>query len=137
MLLEVARHAGRLVLALGVDDGDVAALGRKRVADALAEPAIAAGDDGDRTFQFHVFPPIDPAQEMPSSRAAVPPRMAIRCVVAQARRVEHEIDLGAGPRERVVGADHDLAGTGLGDQVAQRLGREHDGVEEELAVACR
>ena len=58
----------------------------------------------------------------------------MRCVVAQARRVEHEVDLGAGPRERVVGADHDLAGTGLGDQVAQRLGREHDGVEEELAV---
>ena len=79
MLLEVARHAGRLVLALGVDDGDVAALGRERVADALAEPAIAAGDDGDRAFEFHVFPPIDPAQEMPSSRAAVPPRMAMRC----------------------------------------------------------
>ena len=55
-------------------------------------------------------------------------------VVAQSRRVEHEVDLGAGPRERIVGADHDLAGTGFGDQVAQRLGREDDRVEKELAV---
>ena len=57
MLLEIARDAVGLVLALGVDDGDVTALGRERVADALAEPAIAAGDDGDRAFQIHVFPP--------------------------------------------------------------------------------
>jgi hypothetical protein len=27
------------------------------VADALAEPAIAAGDDGDRAFQVHVVSP--------------------------------------------------------------------------------
>src|SRR3954453_18066569 len=39
-------------------------------------------------------------------------------VVAQSRRAEHEVDLGAGPRERVVGADHDLARTGLRDQMA-------------------
>ena len=48
--------------------------------------------------------------------------------------VEHEVDLRAGPRERVVGADHDLAGAGFRDQVAHRLGREHDRVEIELAV---
>src|SRR5258707_551822 len=54
-------------------------------------------------------------------------------VVAEARRLQHEVDLGAGPRERIVGPDHDLAGPGLGDQVAQRLGREHDSVEEQLA----
>ena len=57
MLFEVARDAGGLVLALGIDDGDMTALGRQGVADALAEPAIAAGDDGDHPFQVHVFPP--------------------------------------------------------------------------------
>src|SRR5229473_8082017 len=55
-------------------------------------------------------------------------------VVVQSRRVEHEIDLRAGPRERVVGPDHDLTGPGFRDQVAQRLGREDDRVEEELSV---
>jgi hypothetical protein len=33
------------------------ALRRQGVADALAEPAIAAGDDGDLTFQVHVLSP--------------------------------------------------------------------------------
>src|ERR1700738_2433160 len=55
--------------------------------------------------------------------------------VAQTGRRQHEVDLGAGPRERIVGADHDLAGAGLGDQVAQRFRSEHDRVEEQLAVA--
>src|SRR5205807_233837 len=55
-------------------------------------------------------------------------------VVAQSRCAEHEVDLGAGPREWIVGPDHDLARTGFRDQVAQRLGREHDRVEIELAV---
>ena len=39
-------------------------------------------------------------------------------VVGEPRRVGARIDLGAGPRERVVGADHDLAGAGFRDQVA-------------------
>src|SRR4029077_12698394 len=55
-------------------------------------------------------------------------------LVIQPRGVEHEVDLRAGPRERVVSSDHDLARTAFRNQVAQRLGREHDGVEEELAV---
>ena len=71
---------------------------------------------------------------MPISFCAVPPRMAMRCSSLRPGRRQHEVDLGAGPRERIVGADHDLADAGLGDQVAQRLGREHDGVEEQLAV---
>ena len=57
VLLQVARHAVGLILALGVDHGDVAAFLGERVTDALAEPAIAAGDDGDRAFEFHGFPP--------------------------------------------------------------------------------
>jgi hypothetical protein len=61
MLFEIARDPGRLILALGVDHGDVTTLGGKRVADALPEPAIAAGDDGDRPFEIHAFPPIDGA----------------------------------------------------------------------------
>src|SRR6185312_939068 len=55
-------------------------------------------------------------------------------VVGQPWRVEHEINLGAGPWERVVGADHDLPRTGFGDQVAQGFGSEDDRVEEELAI---
>src|SRR4051812_19584301 len=42
-------------------------------------------------------------------------------LVAEAGRAQYEVDLGGGPRERIVGADHDLAGTTLGDQVAQRF----------------
>src|SRR4029079_7352536 len=38
--------------------------------------------------------------------------------VAEAGRRHHEVDLGAGPREWIVGADHDLANAGLGDQMA-------------------
>ena len=53
MLLEVARHALGLVLALGVDHGDVAPLCGERMADALAKPAIAAGNDGNRPLQVH------------------------------------------------------------------------------------
>ena len=68
----------------------------------------------------------EPASRAPEDRHAVG--------VAQARRVQHQVDLGAGPREGIVGADHDLADAALGDQVAQRLGREDDGVEEQLAV---
>src|SRR5258707_10674738 len=55
-------------------------------------------------------------------------------VFTQSWRGEHEIDLRAGPGEWIVGPDHDLAGTAFGDQMAQRLGREHDGVEEELTI---
>src|SRR5262249_15665830 len=57
VLLEITRHAGRLVLALRIDDGDVAAFGCERVADALPEPAIAAGDDGGGSFQLHCISP--------------------------------------------------------------------------------
>src|SRR6266446_5754715 len=55
-------------------------------------------------------------------------------VVAQARGREDVIDRHLVPRERVVGADHHLADTGLGDQVAHRLGGEHNRVEIELTV---
>jgi len=41
VLLDVLRHAFRLRLALGVDDGDVAALLGERVADALPQPACS------------------------------------------------------------------------------------------------
>src|SRR5262245_45322170 len=61
VLLEVMRHALGLILALGIDDGDVTALVGERMTDALAQPAVPAGDDGDRPFQFHGVPPIDPA----------------------------------------------------------------------------
>jgi hypothetical protein len=54
---EIACHALGLVLALGVDDGDVAALCRQRVTDALAQPAIAAGDDGHLPLEIHCCPP--------------------------------------------------------------------------------
>src|SRR5689334_12046885 len=47
----------------------------------------------------------------------------------------HQLDLGAGPGERIVGPDQNPIGTGLGDQMAQRLGGKDDGVEVELAVA--
>jgi len=54
---EVLGDAHGLVLALGVDHGDVAAFLSERVADALAEPAIATGDDGDLALEIHGFPP--------------------------------------------------------------------------------
>src|ERR1700730_4341264 len=49
-------------------------------------------------------------------------------VVAQARDRHDVIDRHLVPRERVVGADHHLAHTGLGDQVAHSLRGEHDRV---------
>src|SRR4029450_9348840 len=57
-LLELARHSLALFLALGVDDVDVTALCSQCMADALAKPAIAAGDDGDCPFQGHAFLPF-------------------------------------------------------------------------------
>src|SRR6516164_7056662 len=55
-------------------------------------------------------------------------------VVAQARDRHDVVDRDAVPRERVVGADDDLADAGLGDQVAHPLRGEHDRVEIELTV---
>src|SRR5262245_36686698 len=55
-------------------------------------------------------------------------------VVAEARGREDVIDRHLVPRERVVGADHHLAHTALGDQVAHRFGGEHDRVEKELTI---
>src|SRR3984893_18703458 len=55
-------------------------------------------------------------------------------VGAEARGREDMIDRHLVPRERVVGADDDLADAGFGDQVAQPLGGEHDRVEIELTV---
>src|SRR4029450_2179211 len=59
VLLEAPRDALPLVLARGVDDGDVTALCSQRMADALAKPAIAAGDHGDCPFQVHAFLPFE------------------------------------------------------------------------------
>jgi hypothetical protein len=55
-------------------------------------------------------------------------------VVAQARDRQDVVDRHLVPRERVVGADHHLAHTALGDQVAHPFGGEHDRVEIELTV---
>ena len=71
---------------------------------------------------------------MPSNLAAVPPRIAI---LSSSVRPGIDRMWSTGtlvPRERVVGAEHDLADAALGDQVAHRLGGEHDRVEIELAV---
>ena len=57
MFAQIAHDTLGLVLALRVDDGDLAALGGERVTDALAQPAIAAGDDGNLALQVHLFPP--------------------------------------------------------------------------------
>jgi len=57
VFLQVLRDAFGLVLAPGVDDGDVTALSGQRVTDALAQSAIAAGDDRDRALEIHgAFP---------------------------------------------------------------------------------
>src|SRR5438094_3324991 len=58
-------------------------------------------------------------------------------VVAQAWRAEDVVDRRLRPRERIVGAHHDLTGPGLGDEVAQRLGREDERVEVELLEILR
>ena len=58
MLLQITRDAVRLVLALGIDDGDVTALCSQCMADALAKPAIAASDHGDCAFEVHAFLPF-------------------------------------------------------------------------------
>src|SRR5689334_511614 len=64
-----------------------------------------------------------------------------RCVAAENRRLvvitqdrggEHVIDRMLLPRDRVVGAEHDLAGADLRREVAQRLRGEHQGVEMQL-----
>src|SRR5580704_19762006 len=65
-------------------------------------------------------------------RGAAVDRDAI--VVAEARYRHDVIHGDLVPREWVVGADHDLVYTGLGDQVAHRFASEHDRVEIELAV---
>ena len=52
--------------------------------------------------------------------------------VAQARRVEDVIDRYFRPRERIVGAHHDLARAHLMGKVLQRLRREHQRIEVEL-----
>ncbi|MDP2334426.1 MAG: hypothetical protein Q8M19_27425 [Reyranella sp.] len=58
VLFEIARDPGRLFPATSVDDRDVTALRSEGVANALAEPAIAAGDDGHLAFQVHSCPQI-------------------------------------------------------------------------------
>ena len=56
VLFEIAGDSLGLVLALGIDDGDVAALRRQRMTDALAKPAIAAGDDSHPALEIHCPP---------------------------------------------------------------------------------
>jgi hypothetical protein len=46
-------HGLRLVAALCVDDGDMRPFLRQRVTNALPEPAVAAGHDGDRALKVH------------------------------------------------------------------------------------
>src|SRR5205814_1191522 len=43
--------------------------------------------------------------------------------IGEAGKIEDVVDLGHGPREGVIGADDDLAGADLGDQVAQPFRR--------------
>ena len=70
-LLDVAiwlpRDAFRLVAASCVHDGDVHAFLCQRVADALAEAAIAAGYQGDGAFEFHGFSPFSGGAGVPRS----------------------------------------------------------------------
>ena len=58
VLAHFVRDRAGLVGALRIDDRDVGAGRGERVADALAEPAIAAGDDRDRILQIHVRPQL-------------------------------------------------------------------------------
>src|SRR5438445_328456 len=58
-------------------------------------------------------------------------------VVAETGRAEDVVDRRPRPRERVIGAHDDLVRTGLGHQVAQRLGREDERVEVELLEIFR
>src|SRR3989454_9930187 len=57
--------------------------------------------------------------------------------VAQARRGEDEIHGGLRPRIGIVGADHELARSDLGGEVAHRFGREHDVVVVQLLEILR
>ena len=53
-------------------------------------------------------------------------------VVAQARRLQDQVDGGLRPRIGIVGADHELARADLRHQVAHAFGPEHHGVVVEL-----
>ena len=55
---QLAGDALRLVAALGIHDGDMRALLRQRVADALPEPAVAARHQCHRALEVHRFSPI-------------------------------------------------------------------------------
>src|SRR2546428_9174241 len=57
--------------------------------------------------------------------------------VAQARRGEDEIHGGLRPRVGIVGAHDELARAHLGGEVAHRLGREHEVVQEQTPVILR
>src|SRR4029077_6572274 len=57
--------------------------------------------------------------------------------VAESRRAEDLLDRRAGPAERIVGAEHELRGTDLCREVAQRFGREDQRVVIELAQVLR
>ena len=54
---QFAGDALRLVAALRIHDGDMRALLRQRVADALPQPAIAARHQRDRALEIHRLSP--------------------------------------------------------------------------------
>ena len=53
-------------------------------------------------------------------------------LVAERRGGEHVVDRMLLPRDRMVGAEHDLARADLRDEMTKRFGREHQRVEIEL-----
>ena len=68
---QLARDALGLVAALRVDDRDMDPFPGQRVADALSEPAIAAGHDGNRAVEVHRFSPVQGSAAEARSRRAV------------------------------------------------------------------
>src|SRR5207249_12089905 len=57
--------------------------------------------------------------------------------VAEAGSLEDIVNVGVAPRERIVGAYHDLAGAALSYQVAYALWGENHGIEIQLAQIFR
>ena len=83
---------------------------------------ISASGDRDAAYALPVIP---------NSRAALPPRIAAFCV-AERRRREDLVHRMLLPRNRVIGAEQDLARADLRDEVAERLRRKYQRVEIEL-----